>query len=379
MSAIKNFLLSCSGIDTSLLEKCKSDENKYIGIGATVLFTGILAFFSSAYALYTVFDSWMAAVVFGIIWGLMIFNLDRYIVSSMKSKGSFWRDLGVAFPRLILAVLLALVISKPLELKIFEKEINAELIVMQQEVFKEQEDKIKSRYQAQIDDHRSQIARLKAENEERTTARDERSLMAIQEADGTGGSMKKNLGPIYRAKKEEANKAQLELDQTLAANLPLIAELESNIQTLDQNIQTEINTLDRQAYGGIAARMEALDRLGQESMAIFLANIFIILLFIAIETAPIFVKLISYRSPYDYLLHEHEHIFQMVNLERTTLLANSVKNKLHYDTEVGTHKVNAQVDAEKKLIDEALAQRVEELKNRQLDWNEILLKKGIFE
>ena len=40
------------------------------------------------------------------------------------------------------------------------------------------------------------------------------------------------------------------------------------------------------------------------------------LLFISIETAPIFVKLISSRSPYDYLLEEHEHVFKMNNLER---------------------------------------------------------------
>lgn len=98
MRSVKDFLLFCSGIDRTILEKCPSDENKYLGIGATVLFTGILAFFSGGYALYTVFDSWLAAVVFGIVWGLMIFNLDRYIVGSMKSQGRFWRDWLVAFP-----------------------------------------------------------------------------------------------------------------------------------------------------------------------------------------------------------------------------------------------------------------------------------------
>jgi hypothetical protein len=67
----------------------------------------------------------------------MIFNLDRYIVLSMKSFGKWWRDWLVALPRIALAVLLALVISKPLEMKIFEKEIKAELVMMEQEVFKQ--------------------------------------------------------------------------------------------------------------------------------------------------------------------------------------------------------------------------------------------------
>ncbi len=377
MSSVKNFLLFCSGIDLTILKKCPSDENKYIGIGATVLFTGILAFFSAGYALFTVFDSYTLAVTFGLVWGLMIFNLDRYIVSSMKSHGSFWRDLMVAFPRLLMAVLLALVISKPLELKIFEKEINAELIIMEQEVFKTQEDKIKLRYQNQIEGHQSELALLKSEIENKTATRDKLALAAIQEADGTGGSLKKNLGPIYKAKKKEADQAQSELDQTLQTNLPLIAEHQTTINLLGENIQNEITALDRSNYGGIAARMDALDRLSQGSTAIYLANIFIMLLFISIETAPIFVKLISYRSPYDYLLHEHEHVFQMVHLENTTLLANTVKNKLNENTALGTHRSNAHVTGEKLLIDEALKQKVEEIKSQPATWEQVILKKGL--
>nr|HQU59756.1 DUF4407 domain-containing protein [Saprospiraceae bacterium] len=158
MNKVKRFLLLCSGVDQRILVQCPSDENKYIGIGGTVLFTGILAFFSAGYAIYTVFDSYFFAIAFGLAWGLMIFNLDRYIVSSMKSRGAFWRDFVVAFPRLILAVLLALVISKPLELKIFQKEIDAELITMEQEVYKTQETKLKSRFQEQIEGYQKEAA-----------------------------------------------------------------------------------------------------------------------------------------------------------------------------------------------------------------------------
>jgi len=279
MNALKQFFLFSAGVDQTILEKCPSDVNKYLGIGATVFFTGVLAFFSAGYALYTVFDSWLAAIAFGLIWGAMIYNLDRYIVSSMKSKGSFWKDFMVAFPRLVMAVLLALVISKPLELKIFEKEINAELIVMEQEVFKAQEDRVKSRYQQQIADNRAQIAMLKEEIAAKTAQRDTLALMAIQEADGTGGSRKRNLGPIYRAKKQKADEAQIELDNLLASHLPLIQSKQQSIQEMETTVGENIANLDRQAYGGMAARMEALDRLAQKSEAIFLANIFIMLLF----------------------------------------------------------------------------------------------------
>ncbi len=368
MNKIEKFFLFCSGVEHSILEQCPSDKNKYMGIGATVFFTGVLAFFSSGYALYTVFDSYLAAVAFGLVWGLMIFNLDRYIVMSMKSNGKWWRDWMVAMPRFALAVLLALVISKPLEMKIFEKEINAELVIMEQEVFKAQEDQLKSRYQAQIDGERAQIELLKREIALKTAARDTLVKQAVQEADGTGGSRNKNLGPIYKAKKAEADKAQAELDAVIAANQPLIQEKELAVKTLETTIQTEIAGLKRENYGGLAARMEALSRLGQQSAAILYASIFITLLFIAIETAPIMVKLISYRSPYDYLLHEHEHVYQMANLESTTLRSNTVKNKLKYDTDTGSHLVVAKIAAEKALIDHKLKEKLEELKSKPYSW-----------
>lgn len=368
MNGLKRFFLFCSGVDSTILEKCPTDENKYMGIGATVFFTGVLAFFSSGYALFTVFESYLAAMAFGLVWGLMIFNLDRYIVMSMKSFGKWWRDLVVAVPRLILAVLLALVISKPLELKIFEKEINAELVVMEQEVFKDQEDHVKERYQVQMEEQQKQIDRLKSEIAAKTAARDTLARIAQQEADGTGGSGNKNLGPIYRAKKADADHAQAELDSLLASALPSIREKEKNQIALDSTVQAEITSLSRSRYDGMAARIDALHRLSQKSEAILLASIFITLLFIAIETAPIFVKLISYRSPYDYLLHEYEHVFAMANLEKTTLLSNEVNSRVKYDTETSAHLLKARISLEKELIDHKLKEKLESLKNQPYDW-----------
>ncbi len=368
MKNIQNFFLFCSGVEHSILERCPSDVNKYVGIGATVFFTGVLAFISSGYALYTVFESYWAAIPFGIIWGLMIFNLDRYIVLSMKSNGSWWRDWLVALPRLALAILLALVISKPLEMKIFEKEIQAELVTMEQEVYKQQEDGLKARYNTQLADERARIDALKAEILLKTTARDALVKQAVQEADGTGGSGKKNLGPIYLAKKAEADKAQAELEQTIALNQPLILEKTKAIQTLETTVQTEVSSLQRSRYNGLAARMEALSRLSGKSLAILYASLFITLLFVAIETAPIMVKLISYRSPYDYLLHEHEHVFEMANLESTTLRNNTVRSKLRYDTETGQHLTLARIAAEKALIDHKLKEKLENLKSKPYNW-----------
>src|SRR5690606_22700365 len=127
MNKIKAFLWFCSGAFIPLVKRSPSESNKYVGIGGAVLFTGVLAALSAGYALYTIFESIGTAILFAILWGLLIFNLDRFIVSSMRKRNSVWSEWKLAIPRLVLAVLLALVISKPLELKIFEKEINRKL------------------------------------------------------------------------------------------------------------------------------------------------------------------------------------------------------------------------------------------------------------
>ena len=60
--------------------------------------------------------------------GLLILNLDRFIVSTIKKRDSFRNELLQASPRVAPAIIIAVVISKPLETKIFEKEINQVLL-----------------------------------------------------------------------------------------------------------------------------------------------------------------------------------------------------------------------------------------------------------
>lgn len=361
MSSIKDFFLFCSGADRSILAQVPSDENKYLGIGGTIFFTGVLAFLSASYALFTIFDSYILAVLFGVVWGLMIFNLDRYIVASMKAQGGFFGKLGVALPRLAMAVLLALVISKPLELKIFEKEINAELIVMQQETFKEQEDRLQARFTGRLSAGEQAIADLQAQIDAKTAARDAAAAGALAEADGSGGSGVRNMGPIYRAKMAATEQAQMELDATVAALQPQIDAKRAEVSGLQEQAAAETASLERSAYGGMAARIDALSRLGRESEAILLASIFVTLLFVAIETAPIFTKLISPASPYDHLLHEHEHVYAMETKESTTVRANDVKNRLREHTELTIHQTAANITLKKAEIDAEIRRSREEM------------------
>ena len=340
------FFWQCSGADLELLQKCPTESSKYIGIGATIFFTGLFAALSGAYALYTVFDSIAIAIFFGLIWGLMIFNLDRYIVSSMRKEGKFWKEFVLATPRIILAILISIVIAKPLELKVFNKEIQPELIVMEQESYARQEQELRSRFTPSLDSLKAEVQALKAEILNKTQKRDELVRIAQEEADGTGGSRRRNLGPIYRVKKANADAAEAELLQFTLENNKRIESLEKSIGANDSSMAAQLNALEKTRINGMAARMEALSRIIEQSNAVTWAHWFIVLLFIAIETAPVFVKLISAKGPYDNLLRIVEHGFITQEIEAVAQTNAQVKERTAQLAEHEKNYVSNSLDAE---------------------------------
>jgi hypothetical protein len=327
MKKITSFFLVCSGSGSSMLEKCPSETSKYAGMGATIFFTGLFAALAAGYALYTVFDNIWIALTLGVVWGMMIFNLDRYIVSSMRKEGNFRRELLSATPRIILAVIISIVIAKPLELKIFEKEINSELVMMEQEAYAKQENMLRSRFMPQQDSLKSEIAALNEAIAGKMAKRDELVRIAQEEADGTGGSKRRNLGPIYKAKKADADKAEAELREFMTQNESRIKTIEKLIAENNADMGSALAAMEKGKLNGPAARMDALSRLTERSSAIWWANLFIIILFIAIETAPVFVKLISSKGPYDNLLKIEEHHFYAQEIEDMARTNAETKNR----------------------------------------------------
>ncbi len=343
MHKLKQFFWYCSGSNTQLLEKCPTDTSKYVGIGASIFFTGLFAMIASGYAIYTFTDSYFASVLIGIVWGLMIFNLDRFIVSSMRKTGNKRNEFFMALPRIILAVLISVVIAKPLELKIFEKEIETELVVINEELKDEHIKKLKTFATLEIKAIQQEIQRLDSTVNQKETSRDKLREIARQEADGTGGSMKRNAGPIYKIKKADADKADLELLSFRARNDTVITTNLAHIDLLQAKLATEITALEEPNYTGLAARLLALNRISAKSSAIWLANWFIILLFIAIETAPVFVKLISYKGPYDHLLAQEEHKYETKWLEFVAKANKQTRKKAQMADEEEEEYVNEQL------------------------------------
>ncbi len=129
--SIYNIFLWSSGADVEILNKVPTEKSKYFGIGGTIVFTALMASFAGGYAFFTAFKDHTLSVFFGIFWGALIFNLDRFIVSTFGvgdgKKTISRQELVEAAPRLVMAIILGFVISTPLELKIFESEIQTKV------------------------------------------------------------------------------------------------------------------------------------------------------------------------------------------------------------------------------------------------------------
>ncbi|PKQ44399.1 DUF4407 domain-containing protein [Confluentibacter flavum] len=300
---LKQFFIICSGADTDILESCsKGEQNKYAGIGATVFFTAVMAFIAASYALYTVFDNLYSSIFFGLIWGFLIFNLDRFIVSTIKKTGNFMDEFIQATPRIILAVIIAIVIAKPLELKIFEKEINQVLLEQKNDLTLANKNQIAEQFTPTITGLDDNIKSLQQQIDAKEAEVNALYDTYIAEAEGTAGTKLLGKGPVYKEKRDKHDALLTELQQLKAENKLKMAAYETQISDLKSNYDIEVQNTQPiiNNFDGLMARVNALSELP------WLPSFFIFLLFLAIETSPIFAKLLSPKSAYDFKLEDQE-------------------------------------------------------------------------
>lgn len=300
---LKQFFILCSGADKKLLEGCsEGEQTKYVGIGATVFFTAVMAFIASAYALFTVFDSAYPALLFGLIWSLLIFNLDRFIVSTIRKRDKFGSEFLQATPRIILAIIIAIVISKPLEIKIFEKEINTVLLKEKNAMALENKKEVANYFKSDLEKNKAEIASLKSDITKKEKEVNSYYETYIAEAEGTAGTKKLGKGPVFKEKIAKHDLAKQELDSLQKTNMAKITEKEKQSSLLQADLDKKVTQTQPiiDGFDGLMARINALDKLP------WLPSFFIMLLFLAIETSPIIAKLLSPKGEYDFKLEDLE-------------------------------------------------------------------------
>ncbi|PXY41621.1 DUF4407 domain-containing protein [Flavobacterium cheongpyeongense] len=338
---LKQFFILCSGADRNLLKDCsEGEQTKYVGIGATVFFTAVMAFLASAYALFTVFDSIYPALIFGFVWSLLIFNLDRFIVSTIKKRDRLMDEFLQATPRIVLAVIIAIVISKPLEIKIFEKEINTVLLKEKNEMELANKKQVGNYFKSDLDKNKAEIAALKADILKKEKEVNALYSTYITEAEGTSGTKKLGKGPVYKEKREKHDASLQELTALKTSNEAKIAEKEKTGKQLQADLDKKVLQTQPiiEGFDGLMARINALNKLP------WLPSFFIMLLFLAIETSPIIAKLLAPKGEFDIKQEEAETAM------KATLEQNKYQRDLLLKTSASMHdKVYADIAEDKSL------------------------------
>jgi len=354
MNAISRFFWFCSGAHISTLEKHTTEHNKYIGIGATIFFTGLFAALSGGYAMYFVFKgdagALIFALLFGIIWGLAIFNMDRYIVSSINKSSGINKQVLQATPRILLAIMIGIVISRPLELKIFDKEIKERLKVSYLNNQRSKIDTLNAAFENKYAIEMGKLNEAKARRDSTASGiKADRQKLNFEifgnKTTETSGVM--GYGPYAKRKEAELKQREKELD-TLTSDVRNLEKFVDGRKQFDGLMTEKLYTgkqLDSlTSIAGFADRNWALGQLsynkdGSKDTSTSLAVTFIGMLFIFFECLPVFVKLMSSRGPYDRSIE---------NIE-TTQIYESDKDK-DFETAVidGVHDTRVSTEIEKR-------------------------------
>ena len=229
----------------------------------------------------------------------------------MRINDNKFREFIKAIPRLLIAILIAMIISKPLEIKLFKSEISAFL----NKEKTNQYDKIRKKYKPDLKIIEFKRQELEVSFQQKILLRDKYYEEYKCECLGTCGTKVKGYGEECKSRKERYDLFLLELDRDRIQK--------DSIQRqyfLDKNKIQKI--MDREKAIILARNYGLFDQIRAMNNIDKLSSFFIFFIFIMIEIAPVLTKLLSTKGPYDNLILESEIQFEMSYLNKLDHLDN---------------------------------------------------------
>lgn len=374
------FLWWCAGANKKVLRQCPTEYAKYAGMGGTIFSTACMAALSGGYAISYVFNDTLVSVLFGLFWGfIIIFNLDRLIVNTMYSDGEVtisWKEFKSGLPRILLAIFLGVVISTPLEMKIFEDRINSQLVKDNIERTNETR-KIAQEGNGTLIERRNKLE-LELKDITDRLAKAERDLK--EEEEGTSLSGKTGKGPIYEAKKNLRDAINKEKEDWVAAHEIELADLRDQIITNAKKTRADIKKGNEEE--GFCVRYEAFSNLTSikfspsfEVPKLFWVSLFITLLFVSIECAPTFMRMMVADGSYEKILEAEKHRIKVISDKRISDLNDNINTEVQISTEKNRQRLEAELLANKKLMEKIAKTQAELLQTAIDKWREEELAK----
>jgi hypothetical protein len=345
---VGRWLRSVAGVDEDLIARVPQERARYTALGGVVVGTALIAAFSMWFAITEAVGTSSGWVIIPtLIWGLFIFNFDRWLISS--SVGLHWhKRYGTLIMRVFMALLFGIIIAEPLVLRVFQSAIvksiqderTAELATLQSKlVHCNPESDVPGgaptpagctgyvltfpttpgSAAAQLASKRADAAKLSAEITTDTNALTKLNNEARLEcvgASGPGLTGHAGVGPNclrLRAEADAYAKAH-----PIAAETSQLTAIQKEISTLEAQVAASQSTFQQQRTQmidqavatakshqgtiGILERMAALSKLAASSTTLLLGTWAVRLLFIMVDCMPILVKFFGGITTYDRLV-----------------------------------------------------------------------------
>jgi hypothetical protein len=294
---------------------------------------------------------------------MFIFNLDRFIISTLRKKEidpnlslseklrQKSGEILAAIPRLLFAIVISMVISTPLELKYFEPEIRAKMS--------------KTNLNATIDIEQQlnadfpEIARLQKANENLEADLKKKAAQCEQlrvesngEAEGKLGTGKLGKGPVFREKQQQYDECKTALEKMEKFTQTKLAENNEELKRWQRQRDSKAASLkqNQEASDGFLAQLIALHELSSGPGPVGWVSLFITWLFILLETTPLFMKLLSKRGPYDYHLDRQEYESYVAQLKAVS----DLNMKTNAEVEFDKWKMEAEIEKKKEMTKAAM-------------------------
>jgi hypothetical protein len=380
MERIMKFLWKCGGADAQILQYAPySDHIKNAGIGGVVLATSVMATIAMGFAMHVIFGgssgNWGITIPVALIWGLIIFNLDRFIVSTVKGDGtekitgSEWISM---LPRLIMAIIIGLTISAPLETQIFQQEIKREwgLSMDQLALSKKYEiEQIEITHNSEIN---SKVTKLESDAKAQQLIVDKWSKAFEEEASGMRGG--RGIGPEAKAMKIQLDSATVKLNR-IESERDSLRSIQKVNENLIKHKQDSVMALVKKEKPGFLDQIMMLERLSSSGKTVpkfdpatnkivkgqqieiygsaFWPIWLVRLLFMIVEIAPVIFKFMIWKSSYDYM---QDNVAQILEAKQ------GISLELIPDENNNLHKVKENYNA-RRIVEVAKRQNELEKEN----------------
>lgn len=306
VSGLQRFLWWSAGAVPAIMRKCGSDHVKATAMGALVLGVAVLAFVSFTFFLRMVFEIPLAAALLGgLMWSGLCLALERVLLTSFrKGETSNWT---IAL-RIVLLIATAFVISQPIELAFFAKEINLVLATRNRETVTTARGEVTARYQGELDDLANSSKDIRTRLDQLKTDRDQKEAAVIEEVEGRSKTGKPGYGVAAKQKEQAFRDAdakylefKTEATQALNANRAKAEEIQARIDEETRNVETVSRGAD-----GILARQAALFSVVTSSFGAAATYLATLLILVLIEVLPLTVKVSGGLGVYDKALAQAE-------------------------------------------------------------------------